>query len=71
MELVKALCDRRYTEKTVACAESHDQALVGPCPAATLHCGDGAAAAACWWSEQCLGLAYRSSLIVRAADHSC
>jgi 1,4-alpha-glucan branching enzyme len=29
MELVNALCNRRYTEKTVAYAESHDQALVG------------------------------------------
>ena len=29
MELVRALCGRRYTEKTVAYAESHDQALVG------------------------------------------
>jgi hypothetical protein len=28
MELVNALCNRRYTEKTVAYAESHDQALV-------------------------------------------
>lgn len=28
MELVTALCNRRYTEKTVAYAESHDQALV-------------------------------------------
>lgn len=27
-ELVNALCNRRYTEKTVAYAESHDQALV-------------------------------------------
>jgi len=29
MEIVKALCNRRYTEKTVGYAESHDQALVG------------------------------------------
>lgn len=29
MDLVNALCNRRYTEKTVAYAESHDQALVG------------------------------------------
>eukprot|EP00879_Flechtneria_rotunda_P011602 GHRR01012119.1.p1 GENE.GHRR01012119.1~~GHRR01012119.1.p1 ORF type:complete len:733 (+),score=193.09 GHRR01012119.1:150-2348(+) len=29
MEIVNALCNRRYTEKTVAYAESHDQALVG------------------------------------------
>ncbi|GBF90721.1 1,4-alpha-glucan-branching enzyme [Raphidocelis subcapitata] len=29
MDLVKALCNRRYSEKTVAYAESHDQALVG------------------------------------------
>ena len=28
-ELVNALCNRRYTEKTVGYAESHDQALVG------------------------------------------
>jgi 1,4-alpha-glucan branching enzyme len=28
MDLVNALCNRRYTEKTVAYAESHDQALV-------------------------------------------
>lgn len=28
MGLVNALCNRRYTEKTVAYAESHDQALV-------------------------------------------
>lgn len=28
MEVVNALCNRRYTEKTVAYAESHDQALV-------------------------------------------
>lgn len=28
-ELVGVLCNRRYTEKTVAYAESHDQALVG------------------------------------------
>lgn len=32
MELVNALCNRRYTEKTVAYAESHDQALVRPHP---------------------------------------
>lgn len=42
MELVNALCNRRYTEKTVAYAESHDQALVShhtsPAPwAASLH----------------------------------
>ncbi|WIA28178.1 hypothetical protein OEZ86_010746 [Tetradesmus obliquus] len=29
MDLVNALCNRRYTEKTVAYAESHDQAMVG------------------------------------------
>jgi 1,4-alpha-glucan branching enzyme len=29
MDVVNALCNRRYTEKTVAYAESHDQALVG------------------------------------------
>ncbi|GAX82082.1 hypothetical protein CEUSTIGMA_g9510.t1 [Chlamydomonas eustigma] len=29
MEIVKALCNRRYTERTVGYAESHDQALVG------------------------------------------
>lgn len=28
-EIVNALCNRRYTEKTVGYAESHDQALVG------------------------------------------
>ncbi len=28
-ELVGTLCNRRYTEKSVAYAESHDQALVG------------------------------------------
>lgn len=28
-ELVSVLCNRRYSEKTVAYAESHDQALVG------------------------------------------
>jgi hypothetical protein len=28
MDVVNALCNRRYTEKTVAYAESHDQALV-------------------------------------------
>jgi hypothetical protein len=28
MDIVKALCNRRYSEKTVAYAESHDQALV-------------------------------------------
>ena len=27
--LVSALCNRRYTERTVGYAESHDQALVG------------------------------------------
>jgi 1,4-alpha-glucan branching enzyme len=27
--LVSALCNRRYTEKSVGYAESHDQALVG------------------------------------------
>jgi len=29
LEIVSALCNRRYTEQTVAYAESHDQALVG------------------------------------------
>jgi hypothetical protein len=29
MEIVKNLCNRRYSERTVAYAESHDQALVG------------------------------------------
>lgn len=29
MEMVSTLCNRRYTEKTVGYAESHDQALVG------------------------------------------
>lgn len=29
VDIVSALCNRRYTEKTVAYAESHDQALVG------------------------------------------
>jgi hypothetical protein len=29
MDIVTALCNRRYSEKTVAYAESHDQALVG------------------------------------------
>lgn len=29
IDLVSSLCNRRYTEKTVAYAESHDQALVG------------------------------------------
>jgi 1,4-alpha-glucan branching enzyme len=28
-EIVSVLCNRRYTEKTIAYAESHDQALVG------------------------------------------
>lgn len=28
LDIVSALCNRRYTEKTVAYAESHDQALV-------------------------------------------
>jgi hypothetical protein len=28
-ELVGTLCNRRYTEKSVAYAESHDQAIVG------------------------------------------
>lgn len=28
-QLVTTLCDRRYTEKTIGYAESHDQALVG------------------------------------------
>ena len=28
-DLVSALCNRRYSERTVAYAESHDQALVG------------------------------------------
>ena len=28
-QLVGTLCNRRYTEATVAYAESHDQALVG------------------------------------------
>jgi 1,4-alpha-glucan branching enzyme len=28
-ELIGVLCNRRYTEKTVGYAESHDQALVG------------------------------------------
>ena len=28
-ELVSTLCNRRYTEKSVAYAESHDQAIVG------------------------------------------
>lgn len=28
MDIVTALCNRRYSEKTVAYAESHDQALV-------------------------------------------
>jgi 1,4-alpha-glucan branching enzyme len=32
MDLVNALCNRRYTEKTVAYAESHDQALVSGAP---------------------------------------
>jgi hypothetical protein len=27
--LVNTLCNRRYTEKTVAYAESHDQSIVG------------------------------------------
>jgi len=29
MEMVKALCGRRYTEKTVGYCESHDQSIVG------------------------------------------
>ncbi|MEW5315457.1 MAG: hypothetical protein WDW38_006883 [Sanguina aurantia] len=29
LEIVSALCNRRYTEKTIGYAESHDQALVG------------------------------------------
>lgn len=29
MDIVNALCNRRYSEKTVAYCESHDQALVG------------------------------------------
>jgi len=29
MEIVSSLCNRRYTERTVGYAESHDQALVG------------------------------------------
>jgi hypothetical protein len=28
-ELVSTLCNRRYTEKSIAYAESHDQAIVG------------------------------------------
>lgn len=28
-DLVSTLCNRRYTEKTVAYVESHDQSLVG------------------------------------------
>ena len=28
--IVTALCNRRYSERTVAYAESHDQALVRP-----------------------------------------
>jgi hypothetical protein len=29
IDIVNALCNRRYSEKTIAYAESHDQALVG------------------------------------------
>ena len=31
MDVVKALCDRRYTERTIGYCESHDQAMVRVC----------------------------------------
>jgi 1,4-alpha-glucan branching enzyme len=39
MDIVNALCNRRYTEKTVAYAESHDQALVSSLRVGLVHRG--------------------------------
>lgn len=63
--LVNTLCNRRYTEKTVAYAESHDQSIVGAAPREHAHLHS----ASCRYNPRKLPLDPQYELLAQLSAH--